>query len=372
LEKSSKESYDNKLLKKKLTFEGRMKKRLVELDFLRGVAILLVLFRHFHNARETIFFPGLYHIGWFGVDLFFVISGFLISNLLFKEKEKGKLNIKRFLVRRGFKIYPSFYALILFVIIVKMAEHKSLHIGNILAELFFFQNYKKGLLVHTWSLAVEEHFYLFLSLVFFLLSGANKKVFRISFLLLTIIILILCLLLRVNNLYRPFQLSTHIFETHIRIDSIFFGVFISFIRNYYRSVYDAINSKKIILYAIMLVQISTLFIFHVNSAYTYTLGFTLNYISSGCALMLLLNNTNEAFGRKGMTRAVSRIGYYSYTIYLWHIPVEAIFSKLNLYTHNYSFYLYFIVYCILSIITGVLMSKWIEEPFLKLRERLYK
>jgi len=74
--------------------------RLRELDFLRGVAILLVLFRH------QLLFSFLKTMGWIGVDLFFVLSGFLISGLLFKEFQKfGAINPKLFLIRRGFKIY---------------------------------------------------------------------------------------------------------------------------------------------------------------------------------------------------------------------------------------------------------------------------
>jgi peptidoglycan/LPS O-acetylase OafA/YrhL len=71
-------------------------KRLREIDFLRGVAIILVLLRH------KFLFPFTKNMGWIGVDLFFVISGFLVSGLLFKEYQKsGSIQPKRFLIRRG-------------------------------------------------------------------------------------------------------------------------------------------------------------------------------------------------------------------------------------------------------------------------------
>src|SRR6185295_15310789 len=86
------------------------------LDVLRGVAVLLVLFRHFDTPPEELMHPvravvmWLNRVGWIGVDLFFVLSGFLVSGLLFEEYERhGTLRVGRFLVRRGFKIYPGFY-----------------------------------------------------------------------------------------------------------------------------------------------------------------------------------------------------------------------------------------------------------------------
>ncbi len=82
------------------------------IDFLRGIAIFLTLFRHF---GINIY---LYKIGWVGVDLFFVLSGFWVSGLLFREyKKTTKINFIRFFVRRGLKIYPLFYSLYILLIL---------------------------------------------------------------------------------------------------------------------------------------------------------------------------------------------------------------------------------------------------------------
>src|SRR5437763_1037392 len=83
--------------------------RIQQLDFLRGVAILLVLVYHwvFPPSDAGLLRPimeGIERFGWSGVDLFFVLSGFLIGGLLFKEIQKtGRLDVKRFLIRRGLK-----------------------------------------------------------------------------------------------------------------------------------------------------------------------------------------------------------------------------------------------------------------------------
>ena len=90
------------------------KKRIEELDFLRGIAVILVLFRH-HE-----FFEPLHRAGWIGVDLFFVLSGFLVSKLLFIQfKDSMNVKISNFLVRRGLKIYPLFYFMLLLTVLVK-------------------------------------------------------------------------------------------------------------------------------------------------------------------------------------------------------------------------------------------------------------
>src|ERR1700722_19491950 len=93
-------------------------RRLIQLDVLRGLAILLVLGRHAIVPREDAgrlapLAKIWWHIGWTGVDLFFVLSGFLVGGLLLGElRSRGTLDIKRFIIRRGFKIWPAYYTLV--------------------------------------------------------------------------------------------------------------------------------------------------------------------------------------------------------------------------------------------------------------------
>ena len=107
--------------------------------------------------------PGLNIHFWMGVDLFFVLSGFLVSGLLFSEyRNRGELRPWRFLARRGFKIYPGFYILLLasWLLFARFVPHI-----NFLYEALFVQNYLARVWNHTWSLAVEEHFYIGLTIL---------------------------------------------------------------------------------------------------------------------------------------------------------------------------------------------------------------
>src|SRR5215471_10860874 len=103
-------------------------RRYHSLDVLRGVAVLAVMCRHY-----VIWLP--MAAGWAGVDLFFVLSGFLISGLLFTDyKQNGRISVGRFLVRRGLKIYPPYYA---FLFLTAWLLSRPI----LPYELFFLQNY---------------------------------------------------------------------------------------------------------------------------------------------------------------------------------------------------------------------------------------
>src|ERR1700691_3959576 len=126
------------------------------LDILRCVAVVMVILVH---SGESRFFS---RVGWTGVDLFFVLSGFLISGLLFSEYKKRKaISFKRFFIRRGLKIYPAFYV---FLLCTGIAQYVRFHVlaapALFLNEIFFVMNYFGGVWYHTWSLGVEEHFYI--------------------------------------------------------------------------------------------------------------------------------------------------------------------------------------------------------------------
>src|SRR6266704_750332 len=114
--------------------------RLREIDFLRGLAIILVIFSHSSVP------PFILKAGWIGVDLFFVLSGFLVSGLLFKEHLKhGNIKVGLFLIRRGFKIYPLFYFTIFLALGFEFLLKDSFPpYYRIISELLFLQSYVKG------------------------------------------------------------------------------------------------------------------------------------------------------------------------------------------------------------------------------------
>src|SRR5271170_6931420 len=157
--------------------DGWSSVRIKRLDILRCAAVLLVLFHH------TAVLPSISQMGFVGVDLFFVLSGFLISGLLYEEYHKrGSISFPRFFIRRGLKIYPAFYVMLLVTFIVQLAAGKLSGWGAYLREILFIQDYKPGIWTHCWSLGVEEHFYILLPILLLFLirvSSSSPNPFRV-------------------------------------------------------------------------------------------------------------------------------------------------------------------------------------------------
>jgi peptidoglycan/LPS O-acetylase OafA/YrhL len=206
-------------------------RRILELDMLRGFAILLVMGVHVPA------YPIWSTIGGWGVDLFFVLSGFLISNLLFTEyRNTGGIRFRRFFFRRALKLYPSFYLLLALTLAYCFFWNFPVSRWQVAGELSLTQNYLGGIWGHTWSLAVEEHFYILLPLVlFFMLKrgrGVSNPFRAIPYVFLGVAVT--CLTWRTVNaiLYPNFTYHFHYEPTHLRMDSLSFGVFLSYLHNF--------------------------------------------------------------------------------------------------------------------------------------------
>lgn len=353
--------------------------RLRELDFLRGVAIILVLFRHQPLFSFTT------RMGWIGVDLFFVLSGFLVSGLLFKEhKSYGSIDGTRFLIRRGFKIYPIYYLFYLVYLIPFFLNDQSIKLGKVVADLLFVQNYFSGwgyTYAASWSLAVEEHFYIGLVVVFyFLFKGEhlkgkvfnpnNSKTEKII-----IWILVGVLILRVLSNYLLPQYEVKNFTmTHLRIDSLLFGVLIAYAYHYKRESFIShfIRLKNYLWIVVLLFLSFTPFINPVESIFVKTVGFTLVYLAFGILLcyFILIPTVNRWLDKilsKFVVDLVAKIGFCSYSIYIIHTFVIHMVKKIGISNH----YLLFIIVAVASCGIGLLMTYLIENKVLDYRNRMF-
>ena len=352
---------------------------------MRGLAILLVLFRHQYIFDCT------YFAGWIGVDLFFVLSGFLVSGLLFKEYLKfGNVKPVNFLIRRGFKIYPVYYIFYLAYLIPIFAKG-NLNLGLMFADLTFVQNYVSGWgygFVASWSLAVEEHFYFALAIFSWVaiknnwvkleIENTKKGLGKIEIII--ILVMIICLGLRVaNNLFYPKEVERNFSMTHLRIDSLLAGVFISYLF-YFRLEYlkKIFEKYKILFFVIIILGLVwTPFMNPINSFFVKTIGFTLLYVSFGLILVFFLINQNinaklNLVLTAPVVNTISKIGTYSYSIYIIHGFVNYSFAEiLTRYELYNNYYLNFIITTILSVVVGMLMNNLAERYFLNLRDKYF-
>ncbi|MBP6386536.1 MAG: acyltransferase [Pseudarcicella sp.] len=371
---------------KKLSTQNSTTFRLRELDFLRGVAIILVLMRHIKLSTFT------EKIGWVGVDLFFVLSGFLVSGLLFKEYIKfGNIKPKLFLIRRGFKIYPIYFIFYILYLIPIYFKH-DLNIIGVLSDITFTQNYYNGwgyACGATWSLAVEEHFYFGLTFLLWLglktninfLDSKSTKSPKVKFVTIILALMTLVFLFRFfSNIINPQNVVRHFTMTHLRIDSLLAGVLIAYFFYFKRNVLDLFFDKtSTYLFIFCLAGLSWIPFFDpLPSFFVKTFGFTILYISFAIILItfLLKRDINDILNKcltAPVVNLISKVGYCSYSIYIIHIFCKWFYEKsishfLKIETN---IYLDFIIISMFSIITGMIMTFKIEKYFLDIRDKYY-
>ena len=351
--------------------------RNANLDLLRAVAVTMVILGHLPDApRESA--PAVLwvadwfrHYGGLGVDLFFVLSGFLVSGLLFREYlAHGRADVPRFLIRRGFKIYPAFYVFIILTFLLRLRAGDTLTSRNLLSELLFVQNYGPYVWSHTWSLAVEEHFYLLLAAIVMALCRwvprAPLERIPLIFWCTTAAVFVAR---AVTIAHAPYATPTHRFPTHLQIDSLFTGVVLSY---YYHT--DARLALVIRRYAPWLAVASAccLVLAHSlsNPTTRYLAGHLLTNAGFGALVLIAVVLATPA-GWLG--RAVARIGAQSYSVYLWHQAVLGFGVVLvpRLIGRPITFYETVAWYVPLAFVIGVLAAKCVEFPALRLRDRIF-
>jgi peptidoglycan/LPS O-acetylase OafA/YrhL len=349
------------------------------LDVLRAAAVVLVLLHHAWPWLNSLPVPralgvALYRGGWIGVDLFFVLSGYLVAGLLFREHQRhGSLRVGRFYWRRGLKIYPAFYVFLLTTVVVRFVQEGSVPRGT-WSEAFFLQSYLGSIWGHTWSLAIEEHFYLALPLLLLVLSRRRVRdedpFSAIPRLCLAVGIVVLALRLgtATSGPYHPLR---HHYATHLRIDSLVFGVLLSYLHHYRREAFEGLCTRygwAMLVGGVWLVIPA--FLFPSKNPFIHTLGFTQLYVGCGMVLSALVV---RGLPENPVTRSLAFFGRHSYSIYLWHTVVrwwgvpwlEGALGTPMADGWRLAFYLAG------SLALGVGLSQLIEIPVLRVRDRLF-
>lgn len=353
--------------------------RLPQLDVLRAVAILLVLGSHpvvkFDDIVEVI--PAAYawgHIGWSGVNLFFVLSGFLIGGLLFAEmRATGTLDVSRFVIRRAFKIWPAYYVYLLVLVLILIRLDKPVSI--LTPFLVHIQNYcgeVETIAGHTWSLAVEEHFYLALPLLLCFVVRPRAAILMPGFAVLAIA----CGWLRFSS-----GGELPVILTHLCIDSLAFGVLLAFLFHFHRTVFDRIARQRALLlvvgFALVARSLSLFTDRREVEAWKLALIPVGLYLGYGAILMAMLAMPVSWF-QSWPVRVLTLIGLYSYSIYIWHLDiayrlVQAVGTTE--WVQAMPGWIWWPIgmtaYVLVAVGAGILMARCIEMPALALRDRLF-
>lgn len=334
--------------------------RISSVDIWRGVAIIGVVLYHFN---------GIFPYGSLGVDLFFVISGLLVGALLTQPFLKGEsIKFFQFFLRRGFKIWPSYYVFLivgnLVAILTYNAQYESqiIPLNDMLRYLFFYQNYTgepyHWSFDHVWSLCIEEHFYLLFPLMLMVL-GLFRKNWSILFVSLLIVIA-LGFVAKVLMLYYSTGQDTYA-ATHNRIDALAWGVLLNILIYRFSSRIKSFNHP----YVISLIGIAGLGLAVAIDHYWDFIFYekvVMHSITPLFFFMMILGTYYLDFSKWKVLRIT---GYYSYNWYLWH-PILVIITTQYLGAGIGSF----IVYILSSFLIAVLFTFVVEEPMLKLRRRI--
>ncbi len=349
--------------------------RNTNLDALRAIAILMVLGRHAGMAITILhasnpFTRYFERIGWAGVDLFFVISGYLISGLLFSDYQKQRsIGLSRFYIRRGLKIWPSLYALIAAGLFIALMPGHHFSSKRLWSELFFMQDYFPSIWGLTWSLAVEEHFYLTLPLllIFLIRRNPEKPFAALPWVFAAIAVFSLVCRFAVgwsqNGIVDPW---TCLFPTHLRMDGLMFGVLLRYFKEFRPRVFQWMVSWRGG-WAVVACALVLLSVFPDENRQMHTWGFTVLYLAAGFLVVMAVAVEGPKPVRV-ISSLLARIGIYSYSIYLWQMFfVWLILPHFHIASHMGTYW------CSIagSVLFGIIMSKIIEFPVLHFRDRVF-
>lgn len=353
-------------------------KRILGLDILRSFAVFLVLTHHFEFEEQNLpkwlfrIMNSLQAGGYVGVHLFFVLSGFLVTSLLIRDAQKNNsVATGRFLLRRGWKIYPAYFSFMLLSYAVLLRTEPS--VWQILGDLLFLQNYLDSIWNHTWTLAVEEHYYLAIAAAFWIAQRRGKLDRFIASLPKTgSLICLVCLTFKLLVFYFVPEGPLYInLNTHIVFDALLVGSVLAplYCANWGQMRPVFLRWRFVIVSGAVLGLLPT-FLIKTPEGLIFPLLYSINYILFGAVVMLSLALDQAPKGISGIVATtLGWIGKYSYTIYLTHYPVVLVTVKMAKSRPEATMSL-FVVYLVISGVLGFALAELVEVPALRLRDRL--
>lgn len=356
-------------------------KYLPSIDSLRAIAVIAVIIYHI----DANYLPG----GFLGVDLFFVLSGYLISSLIIKEyKNTGTVNLYNFYVRRARRLLPAVYFMITVILIIITLFNGVLLKKSYLDALFgyiyssnwwyifhkldYFDSFgSQSPFKHLWSLAIEEQFYMFFPLIFLIFNrkskannGNNKLNKNFIYVVLSLILVSLIahiLLFDINNINRIY------FGTDTRAFSLLVGV-VGAILYPMDKLSERTTKKDNITYSIVslvsiLVLIGIMITTSEYNTWLYRGGFLLVAII-GLIIIISSGRQYTIMSKLLSFKPFVFIGKISYSLYLWHFPILVVTTPVSEIGNPNLFYVTLRIILIFLVATGSYM--FVETPIRKL------
>ncbi len=383
-------------IKQFFTIDIDYSNRVYGFDIMRGVGILIVVYAHGRSKMH--FFPRFNDfvsvIGFWLMDLFFVLSGFLIGMILIKFYEKEKtFNLKtayNFWIRRWFRTLPNYY-LVLFLtallwgvmsgnwlfLKLKFLMH-ALFMQTIVTAPPFF-------MMEAWTLCIEEWFYLLFPILLLIgntvfLSGNAVSSAQIKKNMLVSIVLFFAvpMLLRIYLFTQHTSLAWIDMSrmTFFRLDTIAAGIFMAWVNYYYKGFFEKNRNLFGILFVILMAIYLIFFyrvllpdIRHQTSIISFTLFFLLSSTASLCLTVYMkeVKMSRPHF----FARFITVISLISYSLYIFHRSIVMyVIDELYQPATAVENILMFVVYVVASMLISILCFKYFEHPMTEMREKL--
>ena len=361
-------------------------KYLPSIDSLRALAVLAVIIYHV----DVNYLPG----GFLGVDLFFVLSGYLISSLIIKEYRKtGSLNLYNFYIRRARRLLPAVYFMITVGLVVMVLFNEVLlrksHLDAIFGYIYssnwwyifhkldYFDSFgAQSPFKHLWSLAIEEQFYMIFPLLFLLINRKkkskdgtyklNKNFLYVVLGLILVSLIAHILLFDINNISRIY------FGTDTRAFSLLVGV-VGAILYPMEKLHAKVTPQQNIMYSVVsLVSIATLITVMIYTSeyntWLYRGGFLLVAIL-GLIVIISSGKQHTLMSRLLSFKPVVFIGKISYSLYLWHFPVLVLTTPVS--EIGNPNIIFVILRVILTFALATASYVFVETPIIKLGFKNY-
>ena len=340
------------------------------LDGLRGIAILVVLLCHISPYRLA--------GGNIGVDLFFVLSGFLITSILLNEyRSTGTISIKLFYLRRALRLFPAAFSVVVFVFVYTAVVTPELLRGtltDLLAVVTYVWNWRlvwlhsnalgggNGMLSHLWSLSVEEQFYIIWpGLLLMVLSLRQSRPVLLALFAIGIISPAMARL----ALWKSGPTVTIYFSSHLRADGLMWGAMLAWLMHV-----GAMPTNRFFRRLVNVLAVTALAVFliiskddYLSGGMLYQWGFSLIGAMSAVMILAAIINPTSTFTKCLEWRWLQYTGKISYGLYLWHVPILSVHHHLYVVTHA-------ILGLTATYIVAALSFHYWESPWLRLKSRI--
>lgn len=355
--------------------------RIHGLDTLRALAVGVVVLHHyvlFVSDAPTFGWVG--DVGWVGVDLFFALSGYLIGNQIFAAmKSPGGFSLKHFYARRLLRTLPNYWVLLALYFLWPAFRGDS-PLLPLWKYATFIQNFALepgSAFSHSWSLAIEEQFYMLLPALA-LVGAACKGSLRLAWT--GIALAFLAGMLIRADLWQAMDAHTHklyfyfkyiYYSSLCRADELLAGVALALLRNHHPAAWGRLTRHGNLMGLIGAMLCAVAFWFFLDDRYGFGItvfGFPL--MALGFSLLIVAAVAEGSLLRNLRVPGAGPLALWSYAIYLLHKPVcvmAAGWMKGLGYGAEHPLTIAALLF--LSVLTGWLLYRLVETPFMQLRER---